>query len=117
MVCGGVASVPADITLAGGLSHYGTMGQAGNVYEWNESAITAPNDVTSENRALRGGAWGNTIYSLSSSFLYLLSGPPDYSASGIGFRVASVVPEPSSARLMFSASLLALAWRRRRAAL
>jgi len=27
---------PANITLAGGLSPYGTMGQGGNVYEWDE---------------------------------------------------------------------------------
>ena len=32
---------PADITLAGGLSPYGTMGQGGNVYEWNETAFDA----------------------------------------------------------------------------
>jgi formylglycine-generating enzyme required for sulfatase activity len=30
-------SIPADITLAGGLSPYGTMGQGGNVYEWEET--------------------------------------------------------------------------------
>ena len=33
-------SGPADITNAGGLSPYGTMGQGGNVWEWMESAGT-----------------------------------------------------------------------------
>ena len=107
-------SVPADITQAGGLSPYGTMGQDGNVYEWNESAFTAPNDVSSGNRAFRGGSWVNAESNLRSSGRSVL-GPTDSISSG-GFRVASV-PEPSTTMLMLSASLFALARRRRRAAL
>ena len=64
---GGGATAPADITQAGGLSPYGTMGQDGNVWEWNESAFTAPNDSSSENRAVRGGLWGNSESSLRAS--------------------------------------------------
>jgi len=33
-----IAGGPADITLAGGLSPYGTMAQGGNVWEWDETA-------------------------------------------------------------------------------
>ena len=107
-----VATGPADITQAGGLSHYGTMGQDGNAFEWNESAFTAPNDVSSENRTLRGGLWNNTEVNLRSSVR--LNNDPTFSLSGIGFRVGSV-PEPSCAMLILSASLLAFLKRRRRA--
>ena len=30
---------PADITIAGGLSPYGTMGQGGNVFEWKRQTL------------------------------------------------------------------------------
>ena len=48
---------PADITNAGGLSAYGTMGQGGNVWEWNETAYDGTNNTAGENRELRGGSW------------------------------------------------------------
>ncbi len=51
---------PADIDNAGGLSHYGAMGQSGNVFEWNESAFDGINDSSSETRGIRGGSWSNT---------------------------------------------------------
>jgi formylglycine-generating enzyme required for sulfatase activity len=53
----GVASFPAIVDSAGGLSPYGTMGQGGNVWEWNESAFDGSNSLSSENRAIRGGSW------------------------------------------------------------
>jgi formylglycine-generating enzyme required for sulfatase activity len=108
------ATGPADITQGGGLSAYGTMGQNGNVWEWQESAFTAPNDSSSEDRALRGGDWNGSESYLRSSGR--LNYTPTNSTSLIGFRVASV-PEPSSTVLMISAGLLAIARRRRRAAL
>jgi len=108
------ATGPADITQAGGLSPYGTMGQDGNVWEWNESAFDGINNSSSEDRALRGGFWNNTEKSLRSSFRGFTA--PTASGINVGFRVASV-PEPSSTVLILSASLLALARRRRRAAL
>jgi formylglycine-generating enzyme len=107
-------SSPAEVNNAGGLSAYGTMGQNGNVYEWAESAYDGINNSSSEARAFRGGFWGETEGDLRSS---LRSGLPiTGSISYIGFRVASV-PEPTSTVLMCSAGLLALARRRRRAAL
>ncbi len=59
-VYNGVAGSPADANLAGGLSAYGTMGQNGNVWEWNESAFDGINDSSSEDRAFRGGGWLNS---------------------------------------------------------
>ena len=38
---------PADITLAGGLSPYGTMGQGGNVLEWEETDFDLVNGPSS----------------------------------------------------------------------
>ena len=107
-------SSPAAVNNAGGLSAYGTMEQNGNVREWNESAYDGINNSSSENRAWRGGAWFYAADSLRSSIRFDLS--PAASYNEIGFRVASV-PEPSSTVLMISAGLLAIARRRRRAAL
>ncbi len=113
-VYNGVAGSPAAVNNAGGLSAYGTMGQNGNVWEWQESAYDGINNSSSESRALRGGYWGSTEFNLRSSIR--LGSSPAGSDDVIGFRVASV-PEPSSTVVMCSAGLLALARRRRRAAL
>ena len=109
-----VVAGSADVNLAGGLSAYGTMGQNGNVFEWVESAFDGINNSSSESRPFRGGSWGDAEFDLRSSTRWGPNPPPywDY----IGFRVASV-PEPTSTVLMCSAGLLAIARRRRRAAL
>ena len=107
-------SSPAAVNNAGGLSAYGTMGQNGNVYEWAESAYDGINNSSSEGREIRGGFWFDTEKALRSSLRDDFS--PTNSYNFIGFRVASV-PEPTSTVLMISAGLLAIARRRRRAAL
>ncbi|MCG8448092.1 MAG: SUMF1/EgtB/PvdO family nonheme iron enzyme, partial [Pirellulales bacterium] len=50
---------PADITQAGGLSPYSTMGQGGNVWEWEETDGDLVNDSISNSgiRGRRGGSW------------------------------------------------------------
>ena len=88
---------PADINNAGGLSAYGTMGQGGNVWEWNETAYDGINNTAGENRALRGGAWGDSSFILGASYRYVRN--PSVESSSYGFRVASV-PEPSSLSLL-----------------
>jgi formylglycine-generating enzyme len=99
-------SDPADVNLAGGLSPYGTMGQNGNVWEWNESAFDGVNNLTDEGRGIRGGSWGNSEDPLRSSNRANL--PPTFEFADIGFRVASI-PEPSSiVMLLFAASALLL---------
>jgi formylglycine-generating enzyme required for sulfatase activity len=105
---------PADVTLAGGLGPYGTMGQNGNVFEWNESAFDGSNNSPSEDRAVRGGYWFTTEANLRSSFRF--DSVPSSSNSSVGFRVASV-PEPTAAMLMIGPGLLWRARRRRGAAL
>ena len=104
---------PVDVNNDGGLSACGTRGQNGNVWEWQESAVDGINNSSSEFRAIRGGDWFNSEGSLRASLRNLNA--PSFSDINVGFRVASV-PEPSSTVLMLSASLLALARRRRRAA-
>ncbi len=106
-------SSPTDVNNAGGLSAYGTMGQNGNVYEFLESAYDGVNDSSLEDRALRGGYWADTGGTLRSSWRGAFSGPVGLS----GFRVASVVPEPSSAMLMLGSGLMFSLRRRRGSAL
>ena len=95
-VYNGAASAPAIVNRAGGLSPYGTMGQGGNVFEWNESANDGSNSLSSENRAIRGGYWLNDSQSLRSSGQFArYNNTPTFAATWVGFRVASV-PEPST---------------------
>jgi formylglycine-generating enzyme required for sulfatase activity len=61
---------PADINNAGGLSPYGTMAQAGNVWEWTESAEDSTNIRTFEPRAGRDGFWAGFSSYLRSSYRF-----------------------------------------------
>lgn len=105
---------PNVITNVGAASPYGTYGQNGNVWEWNESGITSPNEAGSEPRVFRGGAWNCSSYYLTAT--YVTYDGPAATNNSVGFRVASV-PEPSTAMLIFGAGLLGLARRGNRAAL
>ncbi len=103
------ATGPTDITQAGGLSPYGTMGQGGNVWEWDETDFDLVNDSSSSIRGIGGGGWfGDSINLLSSTRVY---GDPTIEIFYIGFRVASI-PEPSSLLLGALASMGLLMRRR-----
>ena len=106
-----VASVPAIVDSAGGLSPYGTMGQGGNVFEWTESAFAGTNNSTTEDRAIRGGNYATAMNVLSSSDRYNLG--PAAQFPGVGFHVASV-PEPSTYALLLMTAAGALWMTRRR---
>ena len=105
------ATGPADITLAGGLSPYGTMGQGGNVYEWEETDFDLVNGSSSSSRGFRGGFWlyGVTHFPLSSSVRSGTS--PSNMFDSVGFRVASI-PEPSTI-VLFGLGVLLLGRRLR----
>jgi MYXO-CTERM domain-containing protein len=109
------------VDSAGGLSPYGTMGQGGNVWEWNESAFDGSNSWSSEFRAIRGGGWAGTEGNLRSSIRGSLV-PTDEGAN-VGFRVASAasveaIPEPGTwaAAVLLAGAAGYVRWRRRRAA-
>ena len=104
------ANGPADVTNAGSLSYYGTMGQNGNAFEWTENIVNTANDA----RLLYGGAWstagnsplkntapGSEIIPSSSNLIY-------------GLRVVDLgpVPAPGAAALIGLAGLVSS--RRRR---
>lgn len=87
--------LPNDITNVGVLSPYGTAGQGGNVYEWNETDADAGpvvNGPSSDPRILRGGYWQGGFGNLHAT---VASGvTPALESNQFGFRVASgTVPE------------------------
>ena len=93
---------PANIMFAGGPSPFGTVGQAGNVWEWDETAVDLVNDEVGEVRGIRGSAFlfisGDTGV-LSISFRNHSS--PNRSIGDVGFRVASnLVPEPNALQIL-----------------
>jgi formylglycine-generating enzyme required for sulfatase activity len=92
-----VATGPADITLGGGLSPFGTMAQGGNVWEWEETDSDLVNDLMSElpgnHRGSRGACWFCFSDSMLSSFRSRQI--PSVDDPNIGFRVVSV-PEPNT---------------------
>lgn len=94
------------------LATYGTMAQSGNVSEWTESAVDGINDDIGESRVVRGGSWQTGIESLL--------GPegaganwPSFQNGILGFRVASVIPEPTTFTLLSLGTLALVVGRRR----
>ena len=86
---------------------YGTFDQGGNVFQWNETAVTGVG------RGLRGGSYFDTLFSneLNSSFRFF-GDPTVQRSNDFGFRVASV-PEPFSITLVVVGAIGLLIWRRR----
>ena len=81
---------PASVFQTGGLSSYGTMGQGGNVWQWEESAWDGNNDDPQERRGFRGAYWCFDAESLQSFFRNSYGGDPGpkYALYFCGFRVA-----------------------------
>lgn len=103
---------PADITFAGGMSPYGTVGQGGNVWEWEEPAFS--NGSNPREYVIRGGDWiGRSPLQLRSEFRTLAD--PSIAGFSTGFRVASV-PEPGTVLLSAVLAGGLLVWRTREAA-
>jgi sulfatase modifying factor 1 len=105
---------PAEAERAGGLSPYGAMGLAGNVWDWVESAFDGTNNSGSENRTFRGGVYGQLAGNIVSS--YRQSVAPTTGTADMGFRVASI-PEPSTYALFLLGAGAAYLWKRRKRSL
>ena len=102
-----VAAVTTVGAYTGSASPYGIFDQGGNVWEWNEEIVSG------SGRGVRGGDWNNVASYLAASNPDI-GGPADES-SIIGFRVASLVPEPGPGWLGMTAVLSLAAWRKRTA--
>jgi len=94
-----VSSQPAAVNQAGGASAYGTMGQGGNVWQWEESNYFGVNNDPTALRGYRGGGWDSAAGSLQAASSRIGDYPDRY-GKGIGFRIASAVPEPSTYALL-----------------
>lgn len=101
-----VGTEPADVILAGGQSPYGTVGQSGNVYEWEETATDLVNDFATETRGVRGGDTRVTITAENISSRVRNSAGLTSPFIDAGFRIARV-PEPTSVLL----PVLLFVWR------
>jgi formylglycine-generating enzyme required for sulfatase activity len=106
---GGTNAQPNDITDVGVLSPYGTAGQGGNVFEWEETESDLVNNDGSANRGRRGGSWNFAASSLLSSNRQ--SNLPTAELNNFGFRVASI-PEPSPILYGALITSCALLWKR-----
>lgn len=104
------AAGPENVNQAGRSSYYGTMAQSGNVKEFVETAADRTNNIPSESRLLRGGAWNQGQDFLQANKTELIN--PSTSLNTTGFRVAAV-PEPSGV-IMTLVGMMGLVFRRRR---
>lgn len=103
---GGSNPDPNDVMNVGLLSPFGTAGQGGNVWEWDETAFDRVNDVPSEQRRTSGGSWGS-IYTVLNATNTLIGTTPQIESNSVGFRVVSVVPEPGTL-LLFGIGLFGI---------
>jgi len=91
----------------GSTSPYGAYDMGGNVWQWNEQSVVA----SISRWGIRGGGWNNYGSFLAASNPN--SALPTFETNYIGFRVASLVPEPGTGLLVMT-GLLGLAARRKR---
>jgi formylglycine-generating enzyme required for sulfatase activity len=87
----------ASVYQSGGPSPYGATGMGGNVWEILESSPSGANTDPNDLRVERGGAWTSSASYLQSASR--ATGLDIYNSDGYGvagFRVASVIPEPST---------------------
>lgn len=96
---GGIENQPNIIFNVGLSSPSGTEGQGGNVREWEETAFDRVNDLPNDQRRASGGSMndGSTILA---AFNTLIGTAPQFESQIIGFRLASIVPEPGTISLI-----------------
>ncbi|MEB2343431.1 MAG: SUMF1/EgtB/PvdO family nonheme iron enzyme [Deltaproteobacteria bacterium] len=87
-----IANVTDVGAYTGSASPYGTFDQGGNVWEWNEQIVSG------SDRGIRGGGWSVDAGNLAASSPNHAS--PPLGSGSLGFRVASLVPEPGTSLLV-----------------
>jgi formylglycine-generating enzyme required for sulfatase activity len=88
------------------VSPYGTYDQGGNVFEWNEATFYTDIFPPSFSfRGMRGGSWNDPSGALLAWVRYYPQ-VPNTETYLIGFRVATVIPEPNTAVLTNLAAML-----------
>jgi formylglycine-generating enzyme required for sulfatase activity len=92
-------------------SYYGTFDQAGNVLEWLEDI----HNFSPNTRVVRGGDWRQDYEPLAAWFRNGI--PPVEERDHVGFRVATIVPEPASIMILVLASFATTDFRIRRSRL
>lgn len=93
-----------DVTNVGIPSPFGVFGLGGNIAEWNETEVTRDSPPSLVIKSARGGSWGASSGFLRPESVWISTQASNELAS-VGFRVASVVPEP---RALISAALAVL---------
>jgi len=89
-----------------GISPFGTYDQGGNVREWIETrSVQFPDHI------IRGGGFTSDANDLNATTAYGYG--PDTEGAGFGFRVAFIVPEPSTVMLLFFGLLSSLLFRKK----
>ena len=91
---------------SGTTSPYGAFDMGGNVFQWNEALISG------SFRGVRGGSFVSGSFFLLSSSRDASNLPSDEDINA-GFRVASIVPEPSTGVLAVIACGMMWWWRKR----
>lgn len=102
---GGSNPQPNVVTDVGLLSPFGTAGQGGNVFEWDETAFDRVNDDAGDQRAILGGSWVTASNVLSAAHTGGGIGPL-FEGDFVGLRIAAI-PEPSSIvlQIVFASAL------------
>ncbi len=98
---GALNVTPNAVYDVGILSPYGTAGQGGNASEWVETTFDWSNDSSTKDRTILGGSWVDGITLLAASKTNGIT--PSNQEFYRGFRVARIVPEPSTILLAIAA--------------
>jgi hypothetical protein len=110
---GGGNADPNTTFDVGRFSPFATAGQGGNVREWEETAFDRINNEVDEHRRAAGGSL-NDHPNLLAAFNGGAGTSPFIESSIVGFRIGSIIPEPSTFGLIWAASLSLVGFRRRR---